>query len=239
MDEEFWVGMSVRLWDELSLRKGQEISSEEKEEIESAVVEDGALEYALARLADKAYTEAQIKEKLEGKGHGDRVVEIVLARCREYMLLDDQSLAEALVEERKSRGYGRKWLEQKLRQIGIEDQMAKSILDETFDSTHEEKEALQALKSRYGDDPLLPDVEQRALGFLMRRGFSPGASRAAVGKQKASDEMRDKHYGVEKAQEALRKRYGDKIPDKDKARAFLARKRFSSDAIQRALQEPR
>jgi len=236
LDGEFWTGMSENLLGSLGLARGDAISEERKREIERLVVEDKALGWALRRLSERAMSEARLREKLAEREYGEEVIELVVARCRDYGALNDRSFAEAVIEARREEGQGRRRVAQHLREIGISDELATELLEAAFRPEREADEAEAALESRYGERRLDPREADRAAQFLVRRGFSAAAARQAVDRRRMSAEEEETHYGAERALKELRRRYRGRELDHRKAYAFLARRRFSAEAIQRALE---
>lgn len=235
LDDEFWTGMSQRLWEELALSTGQELSETEKQEIEGQIVEDSALSYAFDRLSARMLSEGQLREKLEGRDLSPGVVDGVLGRCRELGLLDDRYWAETIAGERRERGQGRRRVAEILRRAGIDDDMAREVLDEAFLPEREDREADAVLEGRWGDDRLDPAEQRRAYAMLLRRGFSSSAAKGAVEKRAMDPEEEAQCYGWEEALVLLRRRWRDGDIDKNKAYAFLARRSFSPGAIREAL----
>lgn len=235
LDGEFWTGMSMDLMLELGLRSGADLTEERKREIETLVVEDKALGWALERLTERALSEAQLREKLAAREYGEEVIDLVCERCREIGLLDDRTLAEALIDSGRDRGHGRRRVERKLREIGISHELVRELAEEAFDPRLEADEAAEVLERRFGEERLDPREQQRATQFLMRRGFSPGAARAAVVRRAMSAEEQERRYGAERALEDLRRRYRSREVARDKAFGYLARRGYSPDAVRQAI----
>lgn len=235
LDGEFWTGMSENLLAALGLARGDVISPERKRRIEREVVEDKALGWALKRLSERAISEARLREKLAERGYGEEVIGLVVERCRECGALDDRALAEAVISARRQAGQGRRRVARYLSEIGIPRRLAEELLDEAFDPRSEADEAEAALEARYGERRLDPREAERATQFLVRRGFSAGAAREAVSRRRMSPEEAERRWGPEQALEELRRRWRGQPLDRRKASAHLARRQFSSEAIQRAI----
>lgn len=235
LDDEFWTGISKRLFESLRLRVDDVISEQLQTEIELAIVEDNALGYALNLLATRPLTEAKLTEKLRGRDLSEQVIGMTVARCYELHLLDDRQWAADTISFRRQQGQGRRKVAERLRDAGIDPALAKELLDESFDPATEADDARAALIDRYGEDSLDPVEQRRAFGFLQRRGFSPGAARDAVAKSAMSSAEQEDSYGADQAAAVLRKRYGRSPLDEQKAFPFLARRGFSFAAIKEAL----
>lgn len=235
LDGEFWTGMSEGLFLELGLRSDEEITDERKREIETLVVEDKALGWALERLTERMLSEAKLREKLAEREYGPAVIDLVCERCREYGLLDDRALAEHVIESGRERGHGRRRVEQRLRDLGIDRELARGLVEEAFDPKHEADEAAEVLERRFGEERLDPREQRRATQFLLRRGFSPGAAREAVARRAMSAVEQERSYGSEHALEELRRRYRRRAVDSGKAFGYLARRGYSPEAARRAV----
>ena len=129
-----------------------------------------ALSRALALLARRAYTEAELRRRLSR--YPEAEVEEALARLREWGYLDDRAYAEGFARSRKRRwGSGRLRAELLRRGVGEE------VVEEVLPGEDEEVEAAVSLLarrwSRLGGD------RRRAVGFLLRRGFPPEVAERA------------------------------------------------------------
>lgn len=117
-----------------------------------------ALGYALRLLAQKAYTEKALREKLLLR-FSEPEVEEALARLKEYGYLDDLAFARMFVEGRKGK-YGPLKLRALLRARGVPEEVVEAVLPSAT-----VEEAL-ALLRRYPKKD-----KDRAVRFLRGRGF--------------------------------------------------------------------
>jgi regulatory protein len=120
---------------------------------------------------------SEIAMKLAARDIPPDIAREAIARVTGYGYLDDTALAGQLARGMRSRGYGRRRAEQKLRERRLGDACARAALDEAFGEQDEASLAREALGRR----PVTDDAERRrALAFLARRGFSAGAAWAAI-----------------------------------------------------------
>ena len=235
LDEEFWTGMSKILWLDLGLAVGVELTEDKKAELESRVVEDKALGWAVDRLLANPMSSGQLAAKLEGKGYGPSVIAEIKRRLIDLNLLDDRAYAENVITARRERGQGRSRIERYLREKLVDEELIREAINAAFDPAAEPAEAEAALAMRFGEDLLDRRAQKRAIDFLVRRGFSFGAAAGAV-KGRALDAAAEAAFnGPEKAREDLRRRYGSRTPEQDKAFAYLARRGYGIDVIRAAM----
>jgi regulatory protein len=140
-------------------------------------------EKALTRAKNTAYrlltyrprSRRELEEKLRDREFADDIVDSVVDLCARLGYLDDARFAEQWARSRvRLRGFGRRRIEQELRNKGIDRETVRDALDRLFEDSSEaevaRKEAEKKLKSLSRFDP---EVRRRRLaGFLERKGFS-------------------------------------------------------------------
>ena len=117
----------------------------------------------------------ELADKLQDKEFTDPIIAAVLEHVTRLGYLDDGKFAAQWAASRiRSRGFGRRRLEQELRIKGISREIIKNTLNTLFEEAPEaetaRKESEKKLKTltRYE-----PEVRRRRLaGFLERKGFS-------------------------------------------------------------------
>lgn len=130
------------------------------------------LDYAYRLLAQRAYSEAQLTEKMLAKGFTATAVSRATTRLKEQGYLNDALLAADQVERLRRRGFGNEQIRAKLVQKGIDQSTVESTLTST--SSHDEQEnASRFLASRFSPDALKqPKIAARAFRLLLSRGYS-------------------------------------------------------------------
>ena len=127
----------------------------------------------LDQLTGQARSRSELAVKLAKKGVPGEVAERLLDRFEEVGLVDDQAFARAWVQSRQpGKGLARRALAQELRRKGIEDDVARTALDEV--DPDDEVEAARALVRRKlrTVGRLERDVAVRRLtGMLARKGY--------------------------------------------------------------------
>ena len=145
---------------------------------EDAIRDASKRAYAILALRD--HSRAEMKQKLVGRGHEERVVEVLLGRLEDAGLLDDVRFAEQFVRaQREGKGRSVSAIARALREKGVSDDDARAALDDVGDDFPFALEA--ARKKAAGTRGLPHDVRlRRTLGVLGRRGFSGSVARRAA-----------------------------------------------------------
>ena len=147
--------------------------------------ECGIEEKTLARARNTAYrlltyrarSRKELEEKLKDRDFSDAVIEAVIAGLARLGYINDQEFARQWAAGRiRLRGFGRRRIEQELRNKGISRDVVRETLREVFEDAPEadiaQQEAEKKLRSLAR---LAPEVRRRRLaGHLERRGFSSG-----------------------------------------------------------------
>jgi regulatory protein len=152
----------------------------------------------LAALTGRARSRSELHQRLAKKNVPDELAERLLDRFAEVGLVDDGALARSWVETRqRSRGLSRRALAHELRRKGVDDETARTALDD-LDPGSEEETARQLVRKRLRS---LGDVDhatatRRLAGLLARKGYPAGLSFAVVRQELAqhSIEERDRSF---------------------------------------------
>lgn len=139
-----------------------------------------AWSYALTLLSRRAYSVAEIRERLERKGASSEVVEQTIARLEQYRLVDDVAYAEAYVRSQGGRK-GSIALRHELRRRGVPGEASEASLGH-LDEAAELANAARLLE-RHRWRFRSSDARRgraRAFAFLARRGFPSAVVATAV-----------------------------------------------------------
>lgn len=131
-----------------------------------------AYDSALAFLARREHSLAELRQKLSQKGFSQHDIHDALNRCIEKGYQSEQRFAEAYARHRQGMGYGPRYIQLALRQKGVQaDDIAKALdgLDVDW------QEVLQSLWQRKFQTPVNLTEQRKQMQFLARRGFSPEA----------------------------------------------------------------
>jgi regulatory protein len=133
-----------------------------------------AFQRALARLARRDHSEAELRRVLARKGYEPEEIEEALARLRERRFVDDASYATRFARTRMSlRGQGRNRIRQALRQRGVDRQLVERGLEGAAEDVSEAT-VLDDVARRYWRTHQRDEPERRMRRLsehLYRRGF--------------------------------------------------------------------
>jgi len=177
LDGETWLRVEPEVLRELGVAAGEDIDEVRRARVEAALMRVRARLFVVRSLAVSMQSEAEIAKKLAARYVPPEVAREAIERVAGYGYIDDASLAGQLARGMRTRGYGRRRAEQKLRQRGLSHEVSAAALDDSYAGCDEAELALEALGRR----PVSDDVgRRRAVAFLARRGFSAGAAWKAV-----------------------------------------------------------
>ena len=193
MTSERWrgdVGAGVRAW-------AGEPPPDVERDGPDADAESVARSILLDALTGQARSRKELRDKLSKKDVPDELADQLLDRFTEVGLVDDEAFARSWVESRqRSRGLARRALAQELRRKGVDDETARTALDD-LDPGAEEAAARELvrkkLRSLRGVDHAT--ATRRLAGLLARKGYPAGLSFAIVreelGAAEADSDMMD------------------------------------------------
>jgi regulatory protein len=147
------------------------VSSAESEDKQLKQAKNSAYRYLTIRPRSRK----EVADKLRDKEFPDHIVDAVLEHVARLGYLDDGKFAAQWAASRiRSRGFGRRRLEQELRIKGISNDIIKdtlnTLLEEAPEAETARKEAEKKLRTLTRFEP---EVRRRRLaGFLERKGFS-------------------------------------------------------------------
>lgn len=175
VDGEFWAEIDAGVAAERGLREGATLSEAELEEVRVQGERALAMSRALHYIGYRARSVREVADRLRRYGHGEGTVEAVLERLGQLGYLNDREFARLKAGERAARRYGPRRISDELRRSGVDAEVARSALEESFRNTDERGAAFAAAARRYNKRGTRDDAEaeaRRVYGFLMRRGFS-------------------------------------------------------------------
>ena len=170
VDGEVWAELDGAVAAEGGLREGVALSSEELYRVRLAGERPLAMGRAFNLLGYRARSEREMRERLGRYGYLDETVGGVILRLKDLGYLDDEEFARLKARE-KARRYGPRRVSAELRQSGLGEDLARSVVEEEFAGREELGEARSAAARRYNGRG--SDAEaRRVYGFLVRRGYS-------------------------------------------------------------------
>jgi regulatory protein len=184
------VGAGVRAW-------AGEPPADVEHDGPDADPESVARAILLNALTGQARSRKELRDKLAKKDVPPELAERLLDRFTEVGLVNDEAFARLWVESRqRSRGLARRALAQELRRKGIDDETARTALDD-LDPSQEREAARQLVRKKLRS---LRNVDRvtatrRLAGLLARKGYPAGLAFAVVreelGEADAGSDMMD------------------------------------------------
>ena len=147
-----------------------------------------ARDEAIRLLARAPRAAAEVEEHLARRGFSPREIASALLALRDLRYIDDGELARRRAEELLlRRGYGRLRVTFELTRRGVADSVVETAIAAISDSRRDAELARQALRRKFGDQPLTEArARARAYRFLVGRGHP----REAVGEILGDDDQR-------------------------------------------------
>ena len=131
------------------------------------VAVDGAFRF----VARRDRTVAEVRRHLERKAVTGDVIDAAIAELAEQGYLDDARYAQRFAEDRVTiDGWGSERIERRLAELGVEREHISAAL-RGRDVGTELDAALALLQRRWREPPATDRDRERALGFLVRKGY--------------------------------------------------------------------
>jgi regulatory protein len=128
----------------------------------------------LKMLARRELSEAQVRQRLQRKGHGADAIDEAIARLRGERAIDDARVAEAIARTEVSvKRRGKLRVRMQIERAGIAKSTAKRAVDDIFESIDDDALLDASLAKRLrGRDRIADDREfQRLYRYLIGQGF--------------------------------------------------------------------
>ena len=132
----------------------------------------------LDQLTGRARSRSELADKLRSKNVPDHVATRLLDRFEEIGLVDDEAFARSWVESRQAgKGLARRALAQELRRKGVDDEVAREVLDE-MDPDDEVEAARRLVRRKLRTVARLDHqvATRRLAGMLARKGYPAGVA---------------------------------------------------------------
>ena len=158
--------------------------------------ESVARKILLDQLTGRARTRSELATKLGSRNVPDEVATRLLDRFEEVGLIDDDAFAREWVQQRQSgRGLARRALAQELRRKGIEDEVARAVLDDV-DPDDEVEAARRLVRAKLRSVQSLDREKavRRLVGMLARKGHSSSVAFQVV-KEELGDAEVEESFG--------------------------------------------
>ena len=169
LDGEFAFGLAVVVaaW----LRVGQELGEERIASLKTQDEREIVYQKALHFLSYRPRSSAEVRQNLSKRGISEALIEDILNRLQNTGLVNDETFAQAWVENRNTfRPRGKTALRMELRRKGLSNEIVQSVLDTQVNDAALALEAARRYARRLSGLEW-PEFRQKLSGFLARRGF--------------------------------------------------------------------
>ena len=160
--------------------RDKEMSEEEFDHLKESSKEKKYIDYIKYLISYKPYTKREIRDKVEKKFKlPDEKIEELLYKYVEDGIIDDTSYAVDFIENKKSDGYGNRYIIVKLKERGIDDVTISS--SEVIDALSEEvdiDEVVKRLAPKYRN-LIAVQREKKLTEALITRGFDYSSASSA------------------------------------------------------------
>jgi regulatory protein len=146
-----------------------------------------AYQDGLKLLARRELSQAQVRQRLERRGHPASQIDEALARLVEEGAIDDMRVAEAIARRETSvKRHGKTRVLLEIERVGIARAIARRVVDRTFESADENELLERSIARRLrGRTTVADDREhQRLYRYLVAQGFDAERVRAALRKRR-------------------------------------------------------
>jgi regulatory protein len=145
----------------------------------SLLDDDALYNYAVKLLGQQMRTVAEVKRllrrRVEPGATGDARIESVIARLKEYRLLNDTAYAQDYAKLRQENAsFGKRRVQQDLRRKGVQADVIAKTLGAAYEGVSEEELARRHLERKRIRKPAGEKEAARVARLLMRAGFSMG-----------------------------------------------------------------
>ena len=161
------------------LREGMELDSETLSALQKSAKTSSTKAKAVNMIASRPLSKKELQKRLIQKGSGEEDAQAAVEWLTDLGAVNDEHYAAALVRHYSQRGYGPMRIRDEMHRRGVPRELWDAALEERSDS----REVLDALiQKKCKGDLDDPKERKRLCDALMRRGFSWGEVKAALGR---------------------------------------------------------
>ena len=161
------------------LRAGLELDGETLEAVKASVKASSARAAAANMIGSRALSKKELTKRLIKKGNDEADAQAAADWLEDIGAVDDAGYAAALARHYGGKGYGTARVKEELRRRGVD----RELWDEALEEMPETAEILDRLiQKKCRGDLSDPKEKKRVSDALMRRGFSWGDVKAAMGR---------------------------------------------------------
>lgn len=177
MDIELDTGETLRFFPEgpasIKVEKGEELDAEKYAYLKEESGRFGALQAGLKYLGPRARSTGEMKLYLVSRrGFTAEAAAFAMHRLTELGYLNDADFSRMLINVKKKKGVGRRYLQNELMKKGIAKEIIKSSLKDTGSDEDDLEAALKAAEKKLASLKKGDAIRTKLFRFLFSRGFS-------------------------------------------------------------------
>jgi len=142
-----------------------------------------AMNTAVRILANRDHSKFELKQKLQQRGFGSKVINTVIAECERFNYINDGRTAHVYISQLKRKCFGKRYIQQALKKKRLSGAAIEKIFSENYPGADEHEHAERLLQKKMKTFARETDPKKRSdkiYRFLYSRGFRPAVIRDLV-----------------------------------------------------------
>ena len=135
-----------------------------------------AMNTAVRILTNRDHSKYELKQKLQQRGFGSKVIKTVILECERFNYINDKRTADVYISQLKRKGFGKRYIRMALRKKRLSGTSIENILQENYTEDDELEIAGRLLEKKmktFEREAGLKRRNDKIYRFLYSRGFSP------------------------------------------------------------------
>jgi regulatory protein len=152
--------------------------TEDREQISASLAKTSrqqAMNAAVRILTHRDHSRYELKQKLQQRGFGGKVIDTVIAECERLNYINDPRTAHVYILQLKRKCFGKRYIRMALKKKRLGGTAIEKILPENYSEADERENAgklLEKKKERFEREPDPRKKSDKIYRFLYSRGFS-------------------------------------------------------------------
>ena len=133
-----------------------------------------AMNTAVRILTNRDHSKYELKQKLQQRGFGSKVINTVILECERFNYINDKRTAHVYISQLKRKGFGKRYIRMALKKKRLGGTAIENILQENYSEDDELENAGRLLGKKmdtFGREADLKKRRDKIYRFLYSRGF--------------------------------------------------------------------
>ena len=142
-----------------------------------------AMNTAVRILTNRDHSKYELKQKLQQRGFGRKVIDTVIVECERFNYINDKRTADVYISQLKRKHFGKRYIRMALRKKRLSGTVIENILQKNYPEADELENAGRLLEKKMKTFEREADLKKRSdkiYRFLYSRGFSPAVISALI-----------------------------------------------------------